>query len=154
MTNVPNTIEPAPGDASVPDGQWVPVGQRDTGTIALPPVDRYDESLDGFGHSAGLGGSGSLWMILFIGVLLAGLMMIVWMLRSARQMADTPLVKPPGRRKRGEQVSAWEEAGRRAGMPRDEETPREPGGGGMFDDNDDEDNPDRPMWGDSPRGER
>jgi len=85
---------------------------------------------------------------------LAGIGMIMWVLRSARSMTQTSLTEGEGRSRRRSAsagVSAWEESGRRAELPRDADTPREPG---MFDDNDDEDNPDRPMWDDQPRGER
>jgi len=95
--------------------------------------------------------------IIAVLVLLVGIAMIVWVLRSARSMAQTSLTDEGGgrrARRRGGAISAWEESGRRAEMPRDEDTPRERGTDGMFDDNDDEDNPDRPMSGDSPRGER
>lgn len=103
-----------------------------------------------------LGGARSteLWWLVAVLVLLAGIGMIMWVLRSARSMTQTSLTEGEGRSRRRSAsagVSAWEESGRRAELPRDADTPREPG---MFDDNDDEDNPDRPMWDDQPRGER
>ncbi len=87
---------------------------------------------------------------------------LMYLVRVARENAQVSLT-PGGKRKprlvNGRRASAWEEAGRRTKVDSPEGTPREPGlggvrGEGMFDDNDDEDNPDRPMSGDSPRGER
>jgi hypothetical protein len=87
------------------------------------------------------------------------LMYLVRVARENAQVSLTPGSKRKPRLVNGRRASAWEEAGRRTKVDSPEGTPREPGlggvrGEGMFDDNDDEDNPDRPMSGDSPRGER
>lgn len=98
---------------------------------------------------AGAGGIG-LWWLLPAALLV--LMAVAYSLRWARSAAQTQLTQRPTKANAGaKRPDAWAEAGRRKQLEEHPDTPRERG---MFDDNDDEDNPDRPMWKDDPRGER